>query len=264
MDTETEERSLKYWLVLVAVLGALVVFGLVDSESAQWLMAGTFWGIILAGVAMNRARRESARTDSDTAAIGQTVDAKLSHPAQVCPSTTKIERVQVLKPNPGKLRIREVTHRAVHGRAQIAPDEPDLQMTAEQRQAISDHVRLSNESAVEKARRRSVASTPAPAEQLDALVSPQGRGAEVLPGPSEQQSSQDGADLKRAQDIALRRAVANLATASREQRTERRAQIELAVAALEQRGLSVDEVILELQGLERQLAAETLRKGFAK
>jgi hypothetical protein len=264
MDTETEERSLKYWLVLVAVLSALVVFGLVDSESAQWLMAGTFWGMILAGVAMNRARRESARTDSDTAAIGQTVDAKLSHPAQVCPSTTKIERVQVLKPNPGQLRIREVTHRTVHGRAQIAPSDPALQMTAEQRQAISDHVRLSNESAVEKARRRSVASTPAPAEQLDALDSPQARGAEVLPRPSEQQSSQDATEIKRAQDIALRRALANLAAASRGRRADRRTQIERDVAALEQRGTPVEEVIIELQRLERQVAAEVPRHGFAR
>jgi hypothetical protein len=140
----------------------------------------------------------------------------------------------------------------------------ELKMTAEQRRPIADHVRLSNESAVDKARRRSVASAQAPVEHPGALDSGQARGGEVLPRASEQQSSQDATEIKRAQDIALHRALANLAAASRERRADRRTQIERDVAALEQRGLSVDEVILELQGLERQLAAEVPRQGFAK
>lgn len=53
MDSKTEEKSLKYWLIFAGILLLLVLLGLIDGAEAKLIIGASFIGMIIAGIAMN-------------------------------------------------------------------------------------------------------------------------------------------------------------------------------------------------------------------
>ena len=138
VDSKTEEKALKYLLWFVAVIFVLVLFGAVESESAKLIMGGTFLGVIIAGIASNRvlASKSDANFRAEVAQI------RAANSADLAPQVP-IERSS-LPPAPRR--------EGLQPQLKVLESEPPPTLTGAQQQAIADHVRRANDSAVQRAR----------------------------------------------------------------------------------------------------------------
>lgn len=251
MDTETEEKSLKYWFVLVALLLLLVLFGVLESEPAKWLMGGSFLGIIAAGIAMNRVRDEKSGTVGDAPEPGNATTARPTdsqrQPRPVSPSADA---------PPGLAPIREVTARAVHGRAPFTVGDPELTITPTQRRAIEEHVRRKNLAAVGAAAAADVSTgTPAPerpAIPVDATVD----ALKVLD--RVRQGTPADARRMRTAPVELLLELARLHEMSRNQSTKTRAVVERRLQEIDAADLPWPEVAREVEELFRAVRLERI------
>ncbi len=150
-----------------------------------------------------------------------------------------------------KVGVQSPTQRQASGSGALELSDPPPPLTEEVRRSIHDHVQRSNDLAVERALAAGEAAAnhvgPSDHGEKSRLTSPPAALPPVLPSTSDA----EGTNLQ-TQDIALRRALSNLAEISRAQRADRRAQIQREVAAIERRGLPIDEVIAEIERIARQ------------
>ena len=213
-----------YPVVMLVSVPALMVIGLIDRwiSPVSWVLIvsvlGAWWAFLIYRFSSTLSATATASASAMERSDGASATGVSPRPTPPDAPGRDVRRGD----------IREVSSRAVHGRAPFSFSDTNSTVTPEQRLSIAEYVGRSNDLAVQQTRQ----TTTKPHEPASTAHEPE----PLLPRPG-------GAE----QDLALRRALSNLAAVSREQRADLQSQIRREVEALEKRDLPIGEVIVELQ-----------------